>query len=308
MLQLPNYLHIGFSKAASTWFQNYLRKEKDIFLVYKTYYFFPFTSINYEKGIQWYAEQLTGASGREIAIESREHIILPYIHPELECACINLKGVELISGRIKENLPDIKIVVIIRNQVDTLLSRYTQYILQGGKLDASTFFEKLAFASDCWLSYVDYRYSKIINILYEVFGKGNVLVLFQEELKSNRELFFDDLSRFFKRDFSPSSREAGNSANAAPSYWGGQLIRSLNKAYVRYIETRESKTRSRGPYTPWLAAMKLIRTADNALIGNKRKNKLITKDELERIHRIYSPDNKELAKLFNKPVAEYGYI
>lgn len=308
MNPLPNYLQIGYSKAASTWLQNILRKEKAIFFVYKTYFFYPLSSKNYNKGVEWYAKHFKDASSFKIIIESQEHIILPYIHPELKCASTSLKGVEKISKRIKDNLPDIKIIVTIRNQVDMLLSRYTQYVLQGGTLDASTFFSKLVFTSDCWLHYVDYRYAKIINILYDVFGKSNVLILFHEELKFSREEFLNDLSLFFEYEFSTSYQSEGKSANVAPSYWGVQLIRFLNKVFVKNIETLESKTQTRGPYLLWLVLNKIIRFIDNTLMRNKQKHKLLKEDELERIRQIFSEDNKDLAKMFNKPITEYGYF
>ncbi|WP_321417426.1 sulfotransferase domain-containing protein [uncultured Desulfobacter sp.] len=307
MQKLPNFLHIGLSKAASTWIQNIFRKEKELFFVYKTNFFFPLSSKNYEKGIEWYSDHFKNASKKQIIIESQEHIILPIIHPELKCACTNLKSVELIANRIKKYIPDIKIILIVRNQVDMLLSRYTQYVLQGGKLGPSSFFDKLVFKNDSWVKNVDYRYSIIIDILYSVFDKSNVLILLQEDLKHNRKRFLDDLSKYLQHDLSPYYDKDKKSANVAPSYWGIQLIRFLNILLVKHIETIESKTQTKAPYKVWLFLKNIIRILDNFLIRKKQKRKLLKHDQVERIRQIFSSDNKKLSKLFGKKINKYCY-
>ncbi len=54
-----------------------------------------------------------------------------------KAASINLEVVEKMARRRKIHLPEVKIIITIRNKVDILLSRYIQYILQGGPQDAA---------------------------------------------------------------------------------------------------------------------------------------------------------------------------
>lgn len=303
---LPDYLHIGYSKAASTWLQELLRKEKDVFLVYKSGFFFPLNSSSYKKGIDYYSTFFKGAGNYKIRIESHEHIILPFHHPELKCASTNLKVVGTIARRIKEHLPGIKIILIIRNQTDMLLSRYTQYILQGGKSDASEFLNRLVFENDNYLEYVDYRYAKIIRLLRDVFGNANVLVLFQEELNQQPETFLDSLSAFLNHSFaySPSNMKK---KNPAPSFWGVKIIRFINRILVREIETIESRTKTRGPWLIWRLSVKVIRGLDRLLVKKKNKRRLFTPGEIQKINDIFARDNKNLSGMFDKPVLKYGY-
>lgn len=54
-----------------------------------------------------------------------------------KAASTNLEVVEKIARRRKIHLPEVKIIITTRNKVDILLSRYIQYILQGGPQDAA---------------------------------------------------------------------------------------------------------------------------------------------------------------------------
>lgn len=305
-MTLPNYLHIGYSKAASTWMQELLRKEKDVFLVYKSGFFFPLNSSSYKKGIDYYSTFFKGAGNYKIRIESHEHIILPFHHPELKCASTNLKVVGIIARRIKEHLPGIKIILIIRNQTHILLSRYTQYILQGGKSAASEFLNRLVFENDNYLEYVDYRYSKIIKLLVDIFGNSNVLVLFQEELNQRPKIFLDSLSTFFNHSFAHFPRDM-KKKNPAPSFWGIKVLRFINRILVREVETIESRTKTRGPWLIWRLLVKVIRGLDHFLIKKKNKERLFSTCELQKIKNIFAVDNKNLSSMFDKPLLEYGY-
>lgn len=306
-MTFPNYLHIGYSKAASTWLQEFLRIQKDIFLVYKSYFFFPLESGIYQKGMQYYSEFFKDAAGKKVVIESHEHIILPFHHPELKCASTNLEVVEKIARRIKKHLPEVKIIITIRNQVDILLSRYTQYIIQGGTQDASTFLNKLVLDSDNYLKYMDYRYSKVIKKFYEIFGESNVLVLFQEVLRSKPEEFLKSLSSFLNYKFSYSPGVLKKGKNVSPSYRGIKLLRLINRVLVKEVETIESKPTTRGPYFIWYFFTRVVRVLDHWLIKSKKKRKLFSKGEIERIKELFAEDNKNLSKLLNLSLFEYGY-
>jgi hypothetical protein len=304
---LPNYLHIGYSKAASTWLQELLRKDKDVFLVYKSDFFFPLDTGKYKKGIEYYSTFFEGSENFKIRIESHEHIILPFHHPELKCASTNAEVVETAARRIKECLPEIKIILIIRNQTDMLLSRYTQYILQGGKVDASEFLKQLVIDDDNYLKFMDYRYSKIIRKLYDVFGASNVQVLFQEELIHKPEAFIDSLSTFFIHSLSYAPGDMTRKKNPAPSFYGIKVIQAVNRIFVRKIETIESKTKTWIPWIVWALMVKLVRYIDGALVKNKNKKRLFTPEQKRKIKAIYAGDNKKLSGMFDKPVLEYGY-
>ncbi len=305
MIELPDFIHAGYSKAASTWLQNLLRSREDIFFVYKTGFFLTLDSPEYEKGIEHYSRFFRGSSGYKVVIESQEHILLPGVHPELKCSTTNLNSVKSVLERIRKSLPGIRIIVIVRNQTDMLISRYLQYVLQGGSMRASEFMGRLALENNNYLEYADYRYSQVISIMHELFGEKNTLVLFHEELKHDPGKFIETLSSFLNCDL--SGVDAGRKKNIGASPMGIELIRKLNTILVAEKETYESRTATRCPWFLWKATAYGIKTIDNIFSGNKSKTLLLSEREKKQIREIYKADNCRLANMFDKPLKNFGY-
>jgi hypothetical protein len=95
--------------------------------------------------------------------------------------------------------------------------------------------------------------------------------------------------------------------NVSSSYVGIKLLRLINRVLVREVETIESKTLTRGPYFIWYFFTRAVRVLDRWLIKSKKKRKLFSKGEIERIKELFAEDNKNLSKLFDLPLLEYGY-
>lgn len=304
MTKLPQALHIGFSKAASTWLQDLFRQSEEVFLVYKTFFFSPLNSKIYKKGIDYYSSFFEQAHENQVAVESQEHIILPEIHPELKCATLCLESVQAIAHRIKSDLPDIKIILIIRNQEEMIVSRYLQYVVQGGWLRPEQFFDKLIFNNSNFQRYADYRFFKIIRILERIFGQNNLLVLLQEELFKKRLENIDKISTFLGCEINRTKIKKKNVGN---SYYAIKLIRFLNQYWVRQVETIEKRTQTRGLYHPWLYVKEGIRKFD-ALMGNKKqKKRYLSEDQRNQLKEIFSSDNKKLEGYLDRSIKELGY-
>ncbi|MBC6410108.1 MAG: sulfotransferase domain-containing protein [Ekhidna sp.] len=91
-----------------------------------------------------------------------------------------------------------KIIITLRNQVDIIDSMYRQYIVQGGVMRFKDFLDleekwKLS-VRPFYLGYLEYE--KLIKLYHEAFGKENVLVLFQENLKRDHNAFINELLSF----------------------------------------------------------------------------------------------------------------
>lgn len=304
MNKTPHALHIGFSKAASTWLQDLFRQSEDIFLVYKTYFFSPLDSKIYDRGFDYYTSFFEEANENQVIIESQEHIILPEIHPELQCAVINLDSVKSVAERIKAYLPNVKVILIIRNQEEMILSRYLQYVVQGGGLKPRDFFDELIFENSNYLRYADYRYFEIVQILEYIFGQENFLVLLQEELFKGRLNSIKKISDFLGCEINSSKIKKKNVGN---SYHAINLIRFLNKYWVKKVETIDEKTQTIGPYYPWLYVKEGIRKLD-ALMGNKKqKHRYLSDDRRKKLRDIFSSDNRKLEAYLDRPICGFGY-
>ena len=95
--------------------------------------------------------------------------------------------------------------------------------------------------------------------------------------------------------------------NVAPSSRGSKVIRFINRILVKEVETIEAKTRTRIPRIAWYAMVKAIRYLDRFPGKKKDKRTLFTPGERKKIRDIFAEDNKNLSRLFDKPLVEYGY-
>lgn len=104
-----------------------------------------------------------------------------------------------IAMRLK-NLGFQKIIITIRNQTEIIDSLYRQYINQGGIMTFDDFLDidnkNQINQSSFYKEYLDYY--NLINHYIKVFGKGNVLILTQEELKADLNNYLNQLKNFLE--------------------------------------------------------------------------------------------------------------
>ena len=307
--RLPDFLHIGYSKSASTWLQKLLAKEDGLYFKYKTYFFYPYESPIYNKGLEYYKGLFADAPEDKLIIESQEHIILPFIHPdpEVKIASTNLEMVRKVSEKIKVSVPEIKIILIIRNQVKMVRSRYIQYLVQGGTLDQQTFLER-TFLNDNYKKYLDYRYDSVVEILHDVFGKENVLTLCQEGIASRPEEFVTELSGFMDYKLSFTADSAGKKKNSGASYGTLMLIRKLNRAFVRELNSYDTKTKTRViPYFLWFFIGRSLIRLDRIFVKKKNLDAIFDEQQINSMKSAFSESNRRLASILGESVKTYGY-
>lgn len=105
-MKLPNFLVIGTQKGGTTTLHRIMMRHSKIYLpeCKEVQYF----SLNYEKGIKWYANHFNESKWWQIKGE-----ITPYylFHPKA-------------AKRIKETIPRVKLIVLLRNPIDRTISQY----------------------------------------------------------------------------------------------------------------------------------------------------------------------------------------
>ena len=101
-MTLPNFLHIGAAKAASTWLWCVCQEHPDIY-VPQTVDNANFFTVHYHRGLPWYtATYFAGYDGeRAIGEFSNSYMVYP---PAME--------------RLAHELPDVRLTAILRNPVE----------------------------------------------------------------------------------------------------------------------------------------------------------------------------------------------
>ena len=151
----PTFFILGAAKAGTTSLYHYINQHPDVYMSEPKEAWF-FDGKDYKKGVEWYWNRyFKGWSGQKAVGEaSPYYLFLPYV-PE----------------RIHKNIPDAKLIVILRNPVDRAYSHWWQHYVHG--------VEPLSF-NDAILANFEQMKSGIS------FEDGNVETLWEEYLTTSR--------------------------------------------------------------------------------------------------------------------------
>jgi hypothetical protein len=305
-MKLPNIIHVGYSKAMSSWLQSVFKKNKNIYYVKKSNYFIPYFN-NYEKGIEYYQKYFRGADKFKLILESDEHLLMPGV---LTSVGVNITNVDLVTKtmkRIRETLGDVKVLIVIRNQVDMMISKFVQYVRDGGKLTVDTFLDQIIYKNDNYLKYCDYRYSEVINILWELFDRNSVYIIILEEFKKNRDKVLDEISDFMGTELETQNLK-GKMVNVSPSYFCLRVEMALNNLLVKKKRTLHERTKTRIPFILWYCCYKALELVDGFVVKQKYRERLFGQAHEAKILKIFLEDNKKLELLLKKDLSNMGYF
>jgi hypothetical protein len=173
MTQLPNFLYIGPDKCGSTWIHRVLSGHPDVFFpVVKDIYFFD---KNYHRGRDWYLSFFKNAKTEKI----RGEVSHDYLYSKDA------------MRRIHRDLPDVRLMVCLREPVERAFSAYLYLIKHG--MTRSDFSEAIGrFPHLLEQS----QYAKYLGPYLERFGKHKMLIGVFDELQDNPEAFADKMFKF----------------------------------------------------------------------------------------------------------------
>lgn len=171
-LKLPDFIGVGPPRTATTWLHEALSesvglpegvKETDFF-VYK-----------YESGLQWYAKHFRNCQpDRPIGEFSPNYFV-------------SVQARE----RIKQDLPDCKIICTLRDPVERTFSHYRK--MREGEYFSGSFEECLEKRPH----FLDWsKYATYVSAWQRLFGSSKVLVLIQDDLKTNPQGFLNLVCSF----------------------------------------------------------------------------------------------------------------
>jgi hypothetical protein len=187
MGSLPNFLYIGTSKAGSTWIYDVLARHPDVYMAPgKGLYFF---STHFDRGLDWYRAHFEGADGRR-GVGEVSHA---YLYSGAACE------------RIAAALPDVKLLVCLREPVDRAFSDYLDAV-KNGKIAGS--FEAAIERESAFLEIS--RYATYLAPYLRRFGRERIHVGLFEELGRDPQAFARAIFRFLgvaEIDLSPRQRE-----------------------------------------------------------------------------------------------------
>ena len=196
-------LGIGFRRCGSSWLHRLLSAQPWIVKPENGLHFF---SNEFERGLDWYLEQLSDGGGEKSQIE----MSVSYGYPE---------NVQRVAKRIVETVGSLRLFAIIRNPITRAFSDYLRS-LRVGEIPEMSFAEALK-------RYPEFLqrglYSKLLESFEKELGKERIHLLVYENLQSSLE---GELSEFF--DFLGSSFDVQALPTDDPKLdWGKPRSRML---------------------------------------------------------------------------------
>ena len=173
---LPNFIGIGVQRAATTWVYNCLSRHPEICLSQKKelHYF----TANFEKGTSWYEMQFAHHGSEKIVGEISPN----YIYHEQAIA------------RMKDLVPDAKLLLVLRDPVDRAVSAYRFF---NHRYPDRTFEQAIEFDPGL----IDRSmYAENLKTLWRYFPREQVKVMFYEDIERTPRKFLRDLFKFLGVD------------------------------------------------------------------------------------------------------------
>jgi len=311
-------IHIGYHKTASTWLQNTLftsdnpvfepLSDKDkgqstlaehFFSDEEGYYLSPFD--DNEATIQAALNRILDerpALGTKYPVVSHERLTG---NPHSG----GFDG-KKIAEMLKKIFPDGKVMVVIREQKSFILSDYFQYLHIGGTFGLKKYISpkydgKLPFFSPHHVNYCN-----LVKAYHDLFGKDNVLVLPYELFRDDPSSFVSRIGEFIGSEVTLEEDLFKKRANKKSHQSVMYYLRCVNvfrraTSANNYSALSNRVTRNIAKLIIKVAGLLAPSFLDNAVTGKLKRQ------VAEIIGDRYVESNRELSKLIDIDLSEYGY-
>lgn len=192
-MTLPDFLGLGAQRAGTTWLDRLLRLHPDVYLPErrKEVHFFDQA---FDRGTEWY-ERFFPPAGEASRYRRIGEITPRYLYEPAA------------PGRIASLLPEVRMIVLLRDPVTRLYSQYGLHVRDlGERRDFPTYVREHREAFERGL------YSHQLARYFERFDRERFLILIYEEAVAEPEAAIEAIARFLEIDPEPLRRGLGRGA------------------------------------------------------------------------------------------------
>jgi hypothetical protein len=262
---LPQFVIVGAPKCATSWLVVNLRKQRDIFMPAPELHYF---NRNYDKGVDWYCRMFDGARDNQLIGEkSASYLADP-----------------AVPGRMKQLLPDAKLIVQIRNPVDRAYSDYCMLLRRGEvTMDVRQYLDPARAGQSRFLR--DGLYAHHIASFLEFYPADRIKILLHEEIQREPGKAFMEVADFLGlQNASPPALVTRRVKDKAAATLPGAVRRIL-----RPVKHLAAPYRER----PW------FRRA-HALLAREISYPVLDRDMRAGLRDYYADDVSALSKLLGR--------
>jgi len=291
-----DFIVIGTPKSGTTTLYNWIREHPALFLPEGKELPF-FSEPLYEKGIDWYLQCHFG---------SAEHNYLwGKVTPQYMGGIGEIMPA-VIARRIHDTVPDVRLIAILRNPVERAYSHYAMIVRRGHEKRS---FESVAneqttaqgiedgrahhTETNCYVATGEY--GRILGFYYDLFARDQILVLFDQDLRNDRNRVIREVFAFLgiNEDFVPGTLQSDfHKGSSKPK------TRFLTPAFLNAL-----------PLIPWIwskAPNRLRRQVNFAInqwnISQEPLSLNPASDVYNQLVSFYAQDKKILEELIQREV------
>lgn len=173
-MRFPQFIGIGTRRCGSSWVHHILNGHPDVGKPPSGLHFF---SEHYERGSQWYADQLAPYADRQVLLE----FSVSYLYPD---------KADLVAPRIEATLGQPQLFVCLRDPVERAFSDYLRSVRMLEVPSDLSFEDALRQHPE----FLDRgRYGRLLTPFYERFGRSQIQPFFFHDLEADRSGFAEKL-------------------------------------------------------------------------------------------------------------------
>jgi len=293
MNRLPNFLVVGAAKSGTTALYHYLNQHPEVFLspIKETNFFalkdkeLSFNGPGDDKGI--HRRSITDI------IEYKNQFINVSDEKAMGEICPSYLYFEDAPKNIKEHIPEVKIIVILREPVARAFSAWVHLTRDGREY--LNFKEALADEprrikenwAEIWHYKEESKYYNQLKRYYDSFPKENIKVVIYEDFKKNQMRVYSEICNFIgvNSSFVPNMSAKHNTGSLSNSRFLTLLFMKKNifKTFFKII------------LPPFLRAKIKNFLSDSNIIGTP----IISKDDKKKLKLLFSNDICKLEELIN---------
>jgi len=284
----PNFIIIGAQKAGTTWLWEMLDQHPGTSLPEKKEIHFFGSSEIYKKGLGWYLDHFKNLDSTKVVGEASTS----YFYDNVPYFYNNSRKIEFdtalptVPELILEELPDVKIIIMLRDPVTRAISSYKHYMRKGnlspipGLKRTATEHPKLRILEFGY-------YPKYLEVWKRIIPNDQLkVIVFEEDVVKKSIETLNDVFAFLGVDsqFKPEHPDK-------PVHKGWNWTRIVFNYYARRIFPGRSFSR----------IGKLL-DSRNILAGSGVSN-----EDIEFLRSIYLPQKEDLEKLLNRNLDSWKY-
>lgn len=312
------FIHIGMPKSASTTIQRHL------FGKHPQINYISLHSINgQDQGedehgstnprkaalVAFYSEILKAQNFNERKARAYfEEAVLQHTEPTRVTVLSHegfLNGIALVpfeekARRLQRILPEGKIILVLRNQLEYIKSHYRMWpfdprdIYEGDPVPIKEWVE-ITFATEDNQVMDILKYDELFRLYSDLFGSGNVLVLCMESLRTNMREFTDPFSTFLGIDADASYALLQNRHENTGMSRRMNLYRRLNRRTNLLSQAAK------------LMSPELKEKIQTFLKRGKKDKVEVPPETVSRIHEFFRASNANLEETLHLTLSQYNY-